>query len=541
MSRLAPEARGPSRWWEPAVGYEVYIRSFADSDGDGVGDLAGVLSRLDHLADLGIDIVWVTPIYPSPMHDHGYDVADYTGVAEVFGTTADLDSLVSACHERGMRLILDLVPNHSSSEHEWFRRSRSSRDDPYRDHYIWRDSAPDGGPPNNWVSHFGGRAWTYDEATGQWWLHLFLPEQPDLNWSNPTVVEEFDGILEHWFARGVDGFRIDVAHALVKDAQLRSNPLSARPTERGGVEMGQVASTWETLEHVHDTDQPAVLDVYRRWRAIADRHDALLLGEVYLLEGDRLLRYVAADDGLHLAFWFGPLYVGWDATGLRRSFDEGVRVAAAARAGLGWVLGSHDRNRVASRLGEGAVGRSRAVALVALQVFAPGVPFLYQGEELGLGDPVIPPEAAQDPIAARQGEHARTRDVARTPMPWTPAPGLGFTAAGEAWLPFGDRGPGDTAEVQAADPDSPLSTYRRLLALRRALGGLAGAPFAWVTEDGPLLAARRGDVVVAVNTGESPMAVPGATGEVRFCTDRSCEGDAAEGFELGSDQAAVLG
>jgi len=529
-----------ARWWQPAVGYEVYIRSFADSDGDGVGDLPGILAHLDHLADLGIDVVWVTPIYPSPMHDHGYDVADYTGVAEVFGTAADVDALVTACHDRGMRLILDLVPNHSSSQHPWFLRSRSSRDDAYRDHYIWRDPAPDGGPPNNWVSHFGGRAWTYDEATGQYWLHLFLPEQPDLNWANPAVADEFDRILEHWFSRGVDGFRIDVAHALVKDDQLRSNPLSAHPQDLGGVEMGQVASQWETLEHVYDTDQPGVLDVYRRWRAIADRHDALLLGEVYLLEGDRLRRYLS-DDGLHLAFWFGPLYVGWDAARLRRSFDDGVQVAAAARAGVAWVLGSHDRNRVASRLGEGEVGRRRAVALATLQMFAPGVPFVYQGEELGLDDAVIPPEAAQDPIAAREGEHARTRDVARTPMPWRPEPGLGFTTADRAWLPFGERGSDDTAQVQAADPDSPLSTYRRLLALRRELAGLAEAPFTWITEDGALLAARRGDVVVAVNTSDSPMQVPSATGTVRFCTDRSCEGEASEGFALAPDQAAVLG
>ncbi|HEY8338341.1 MAG TPA: alpha-amylase family glycosyl hydrolase, partial [Egibacteraceae bacterium] len=246
-------SQGASRWWRGAVGYEVYLRSFADSDGDGVGDLRGVLEHLDHLAWLGVDIVWVTPFFPSPMHDHGYDVADYCGVDPRFGTLADLDALVAAVHARGMRLLIDLVPNHTSSEHPWFRAARSSRDNPYRDYYVWRDPAPDGGPPNNWTSHFGGPAWTFDEATGQYWLHLFLPEQPDLNWANPAVADEFDAILRFWLERGVDGFRIDVAHALAKHPDLPDNP-PADPADADADHA--LTDDFRRLQHIHDVNQP---------------------------------------------------------------------------------------------------------------------------------------------------------------------------------------------------------------------------------------------------------------------------------------------
>lgn len=506
-------------WWRSAVGYEVYVRSFADADGDGVGDLAGLLAHLDHLVDLGVDLVWITPFYPSPMHDHGYDVADYTGVAPEFGTLADVDAVVAAAHRLGLRVIVDLVPNHSSSEHPWFRASRSSRDDPHREYYIWRDPAPDGGPPNNWKSVFGGEAWTLDRQTGQYWLHLFLPEQPDLNWENPAVAEEFDAILRFWLDRGIDGFRVDVAHALMKHPRLEDNPPAPPAGDAPDEAVGSVATSWETIAHVHDVDQPDVLSIYRRWRRIADEYDALLLGEVYLLEADRLMRYVAEDDGLAAAFWFPPLHLRWNLARLRGVLREGVDLALRVQGDIAWVLGSHDRPRMASRYGSGAVGRARALAVATLQLFLPGMPFVYQGEELGLEDGVVPPEDAQDPIAVRGGEPDRGRDVARTPMPWAPGPGLGFTSAERAWLPFGGRTAEDTVEVQRGEPTSPLSTYRRLIKVRRALL-TPDDPFAWLTEDGSLLGLRRGAVLVFANLGEVPVALPSeADGlEVRYST-----------------------
>jgi len=502
------------RWWRSAVGYEVYLRSFADADGDGVGDLPGLRRRLDHLADLGVTLVWVTPFYPSPMHDHGYDVADYTGVAPLFGTLADVDAFVADAHQRGVRVIVDLVPNHSSSEHPWFRAARTSRDDPHRDYYVWRDPAPDGGPPNNWKSVFGGDAWTLDPGTGQYWLHLFLPEQPDLNWANPAVAEEFDAILRFWLERGIDGFRVDVAHSLVKHPDLPDNPPAPPLAKPEDAAVGSVASSWQALAHIHDVDQPDVVSIYRRWRRIADEYDALLLGEVYLLEAERLERYVAEDDGLAAAFWFPPLHLPWHVSRLRAVFREGVDLALRVRGDLAWVQGSHDRPRMVSRYGGGAVGRARALAVATLQLFLPGMPFIYQGEELGLEDGVVPPEEAQDPLAVRQGEHDRSRDVARTPMPWSPEPGLGFTAAPRAWLPFGGRTPEDTVAVQREDPASPLSTYRRLIEVRRRLLD-PNLPFAWEAGDGALIGLRRGSVVVFANCGETPVALPPSSQDLR--------------------------
>jgi len=512
------------RWWLGALGYEVYLRSFADGDGDGVGDLAGLAAKVDHLQALGVDIVWVTPFYPSPMHDHGYDVSDYTGVAAVFGSVADVDALVADLHARGMRLLIDLVPNHTSSEHPWFRAARSSRDDPRREYYIWRDPAPGGGPPNNWKSHFGGDAWTLDETTGQYYLHLFLPEQPDLDWSNPSVHDEFEQILRFWLDRGVDGFRIDVAHALAKHPDLPDQPTAEVPDD---IEMGSTTDDWESLQHVYDTDQPAVVEVYRRWRKVADEYGAALLGEVYILEAHRIDRYLTGE-GLHLAFWFGPLHVPWGAGRLRDVLREGTALAARVDGDVAWVQGSHDRSRNVARYGGGDTGRARGLAVAALQSLLPGTAFVYQGEELGLDDPVLRPEDAQDPIAAREGEYGRTRDVARTPLPWAPGPGLGFSTAERTWLPLGDHPDTETVAVQAGDPASPLAAYRRLLAARRPLvAGVAAHDVEWLTEDGPIVAYRRGDVVVAANCGDGPatLALAGPSAEVRFASDAGREGE----------------
>lgn len=522
-------------WWRETVGYEIYLRSFADSSGDGIGDLPGVLDRLDYLDWLGVNLLWITPFYPSPMHDHGYDVADHTAVDPMFGEIGDVDRLVAAAHQRGMRVIIDLVPNHTSSEHRWFREARSSRDNPYRDYYIWRDPAPDGGPPNNWVSHFGGPAWTFDEATGQYWCHLFLPEQPDLNWANPQVMDEFDEILRFWLERGVDGFRIDVAHALAKHPNLPDLPVAARA---GGT--AAPTSAHERLEHRFDVDQPEVTEIYRRWRRVAEPYGGLLLGEVYLLDAERVARYVRDQDGLHLAFWFKPLHIGWDPAEIRSVLDAALRTTPDC---LSWVQASHDRPRPVTRFGGGDLGRKRALALATVFFGLPGVPFLYQGEELGLTDGRIAPADAQDPIAVREGELDRSRDGARTPMPWKPDTGLGFTRADRPWLPFGGRMPQDTVAVQREDPDSWLHRYRRLIEVRGALPELRHAPLDWVLSDGPVLAYERGgDVIVAANCGDEPAAVPTpGRWSVLFATERSRQHEqVAERAELAPLEAVIL-
>jgi len=498
----------PQRWWTHAVGYEVYLRSFADSTGDGAGDLRGLSQRLDYLAWLGVDIVWITPFYPSPMHDHGYDVQDYTAVHSGFGTLDDFDAVVARAHKLGLRVIIDLVPNHTSSEHPWFRAARESKDNAFRDYYLWRDGGEAAGepqgvvPPNNWVSVFGGRAWTFDERTAQWWLHLFLPEQPDLNWRNPDVREAFQAILTFWLERGVDGFRVDVAHALMKHVDLRDIPAATAVPDPYALSDAASEAEWERHEHVYDVDQADVLEIYQGWRAVAERYDALLLGEVYLHDPVRLARYLNAQDGLHSSFWFKPLHVHFSGQGVRAVLQD---VLAQIPAHLSWVQGSHDRSRAATRFGGGDLGRARSLALGTLFMGLPGTPFLYMGEELGLEDVLVPPERSQDPIAVRHGAPERARDNCRTPMPWRPGAGLGFTTAPDAWLPFGDRQPTDTVEVQRADPASWLSRWRALIAVRHE-AALCLDPFAdpvrWIGADTDVVAYERGDLIVAANCSE---------------------------------------
>ena len=520
-----------AQWWQGAVGYQVYVRSFADGDGDGVGDLVGARERLGHLAELGVDVVWLTPFYPSPHNDHGYDVADYLAVDPVFGTMADLTGLVDDAHALGLKVIVDLVPNHTSDRHPWFVEARTSRSAVRRDWYVWRDPAPDGGPPNNWVSHFGGPAWTFDDATGQYYLHLFLPEQPDLNWDNPEVRAAFDRILEFWLDRGVDGFRIDVAHSLVKDPELRDNPLLGDPPPPDA----SPQEVFAAYEHRHDLDQPGVLDVYRRWRRITSRRDAVLLGEVYLLEPARLTRYVAGDDLLDAAFCFPALKVGWDATTVRKTLASCVE---AGGDGLAWPLSSHDDPRAASRFGSGQVGARRALAYLALLCGLPGVPFLYQGDELGLDDGDV--TAPSDPIAVRN-PGATGRDGSRTPMVWEPGEGFGFTT-GQPWLGFGrNRRDEDCAALQEQDPGSHLNRVRRLLAARRQLPSLTDAtPVEWLDAGAPVVALRRAEVVVAchLGAGTAEVALPGP-GELVHATADDAEIDGAT-LRLPADATAYV-
>jgi alpha-glucosidase len=479
-----------TRWWQGAVGYQVYVRSFADADGDGVGDLPGLRRRLPYLADLGVDVVWITPFYPSPQADHGYDISDHLGVDPTFGDLDDVQGILADAHALGLKVLIDLVPNHVSDQHPWFADALTGRDARHRDRFVWRDGDGPDRPPNNWVSHFGGPAWTYHPPTEQWWMHLFLPEQPDLNWRDPQVRAEFERIVTTWLDRGVDGFRIDVAHSLIEDAEFRDNPVLV-PTLSPDAPPAEV---FDAFEHAHDLDQPEVLDIYRTWNRIAAAHDAVLVGEVYLLDQDQVARYVRDQDALHLSFYFPALKVGWDADAIREVLRRGAEVGGA---GFAWPLSSHDDPHAATRFGGGELGARRAAAYLAVLCALPGVPFLYQGDELGLDDGLI--DTSADPMAVRNPT-SHSRDGSRTPVPWAPGPGFGFTT-GTPWLPFGrNRSDERTAAAQEGDPRSPLERTRALLAVRRELADLRTGPApTWLTDEGPIVAFRRGGVVVVAH------------------------------------------
>jgi alpha-glucosidase len=513
LARLLMSSRAGTSW-PGSVGYEIYLPSFQDGNGDGWGDLAGVTSRLDYLHDLGVDVLWLTPFFPTPMRDHGYDIADYRGVDERFGTMADLDRLLAEAHRRGLSVVADLVVNHTSDRHPWFERSRSSREDPYRDYYIWRDPRPDGGPPNNWMSHFGGPAWTYDEQTGQYYLHLFTSCQPDLHWENPVVADEVDAIIRFWLDRGLDGFRIDTAHCLAKQSGLPDNPLLAEAEVPRG--HGAVAE-WLRQDHRHDLALPAAIDIHQRWRAIADQYQALLVGEVYITDPVRLAAYVDGR-GLHSAFFFGLVEAGWDA----EAIGPMIAAAAAASPSLSWVQSSHDRQRAVTRYGGGQRGWRRWLALSVLLAALPGPLFLYQGEELGLADGIVGVEHDDDPLALGGGV---SRVGCRTPMPWEPGPALGFTSAAQAWMPFGGRSATETVTAQQGDPASPLSVTRRLLAARRELAVAGHGPVDWL-ELGPLVGFRRGDVLAAANLSEQPVTLDASGESWQACFDTNAAGRA---------------
>jgi alpha-glucosidase len=460
-------------WWHSAVIYQIYPRSFQDSDGDGVGDLRGIAGRLDYLVELGVDALWLSPIFPSPMADFGYDVADYCGIDPRFGTLADFDALLAAAHARGLKVLLDLVPNHSSDQHPWFLESRSSRTNPKRDWYIWRDPKPGGGPPNNWISDFGGSSWEWDEGTGQYYLHAFLKEQPDLNWRNPELRAAMLDVLRFWFDRGVDGFRIDVLWHIVKHPDLPDNP--PNPKWRAGL------NEMFKLEQLYSTDQPGVHEIAAQMRDIADGYGArLLIGEIYL-PVDRLVRYYGVGrPGVHLPFNFQLIAAKWDAAEIARRITR-YEAALPEGAWPNWVLGNHDRPRVAARFGE-AQARVAAMLLLTLR----GTPTLYYGDELGMADVAIPPDRVRDPAELRQPGLGIGRDPVRTPMAWDAAPQAGFTN-GEPWLPLHADWATRNVEAQRADPASMLSLHRKLLALRRTHPVLSLGAITDVRAEGDLL------------------------------------------------------
>ena len=510
-------------WWQRGVVYQVYPRSFADSDSDGVGDLAGITGRLDHLAALGVDAVWLSPIFRSPMRDFGYDVADYRDVDPVFGTLEDADRLIAAAHERGIRVVLDFVPSHTSSDHPWFLDARSSRDAEHRDWYVWRDPAHDGGPPNDLVAQFGGPAWTLDEHTGQYWYHSFLPEQPDLDWSNPAVRAAMHDNLRFWFDRGVDGFRIDVLWMIAKDdAPWRDGPVTDAPTGFGG-------DPRNALEH---GDGPATDERLLELRAVADEYpDRVLIGEVYM-EPRRMVRYYGPGGrGAHLPFNTALVTLPWQADEIRAAI-EACEAALPDRAWPNWVLGNHDQSRVATRLGP-AQARVAAMLLLTLR----GTPTLYYGDELGLPDVAVPPGRVVD-VAGRDPE--------RSPMPWTTGPNAGFTG-GAPWLPITDDPGTFSVEAQERDPGSMLALHRRLLVLRRAepalhLGSWTGleAPagvVAYEREHG----GTRFLVLLNVTGNPAPVLLDGAWAiELSTGLDREPGVPAGPTVELRADEGMIL-
>lgn len=469
------------RWWEGGCIYQVYPRSFQDSNGDGIGDLRGIESRLDHIAGLGIDAIWLSPIFPSPMADFGYDVADYCGIEPSFGSMGDFDSLLAAAHARGLKLLLDFVPNHSSDRHPWFIESRASRASPKRDWYIWRDPAPDGGPPNNWTSDFGGSSWEYDAATGQYYLHAFLKQQPDLNWRNPELRAAMLDILRFWLNRGVDGFRIDVLWHILKAENFPDNP----PNPDYHPSMGEKFAVLQT----HSTDQPGIHELIAAMRALADEYhggdECLLIGEIFL-PLPRLMSYYGVDGGkgVHLPFNFELIETAWDARMIAR-FIADYEAGLPAGAWPNWVLGSHDAKRIAGRLGE-AQARVAAMLLLTLR----GTPTLYQGDEIGIGDVHIPPRQLRDPRQLREPGLGLGRDPSRTPMAWDVSPHAGFSTA-DPWLPLHADWRTRNVAGQQQDPNSMLNLYKALLRLRRANPALATGDYAEVAAEGNVIAYRR--------------------------------------------------
>jgi alpha-glucosidase len=490
-------------WWRSAVIYEIYVRSFADANGDGVGDLAGVRSRLRYVRDLGVDAIWLTPFYRSPMADHGYDVADHRAVDPLFGDLGDVDELLQEAHSLGLRVIVDLVPNHTSHEHAWFQAALAARaGSAERARYIFRPGQGRNGevPPNDWLSVFGGPAWT-QVPDGEWYLHLFTAEQPDLNWRYPEVPQEFESILRFWLDRGVTGFRVDVAHGLFKDPAL---PDAGAEQFYGRLADRKPSPQW---------DQDDVHAVYRAWRRIVDSYDGerILVAEAWVYPPERLARYVRADE-MHQAFNFDFLQTPWDAGELHRSIEWSIAASRNVGSNSTWVLSNHDVERHVSRYGGGMLGHRRARAALLLLLALPGSAYLYQGEELGLPFVNLPDAALRDPVWERSRHTIRGRDGSRVPMPWggdEPPFQFGANGTRAAWLPVPRSWRGLTVETQSRDPHSMLSLYRQALRLRRGERALRGEAFAWC-ESPPqtLVFARDPDVVCAVNLGSEAVRLP---------------------------------
>jgi alpha-glucosidase len=522
-------------WWRRGVFYQVYPRSFQDSDGDGVGDLGGILKRLPYLKELGIDAVWLSPVFPSPMVDFGYDISDYTGIDPVFGTMEDFDALIAAAHQADLKLILDLVPNHTSDQHAWFIEARSSRENPKRDWYIWRDPQPGGGPPNNWLSEFGGSAWEYDSATGQYYYHAFLAQQPDLNWRNRQVREAIYEVMRFWLRKGVDGFRVDVIWHLIKDAEFRDNP--PNPHYREG------RPPHEKVLTQYSTDQPEVHEVIAEMRRVTDEFEArVLIGEIYL-PLHRLVAYYGNDlTGAQMPFNFALLSTLWSARSIERIIED-YEKALPAGAWPNWVLGNHDRPRVASRVGP-EQARVAAMLLFTLR----GTPTLYYGDEIGMRQLPIPPDDIRDPFEKNVPGIGVGRDGCRTPMQWSAEPNAGFSTV-NPWLPLANDAAHENVVNLGADKTSILSLYKALIALRRSLPQLVTGSYEPVAAQGDILLYRRrgedGAVAVALNLGGEPVSVTSSSisfgGEILLSTFLDRTGETIDGvLDLRANEGVII-
>ena len=497
-------------WWHDAILYQVYVRSFADSDGDGIGDLEGIRSRLGYLELLGVDGLWLTPFYRSPMADHGYDVADPRDVDPLFGDLAAFDRLVADAHERGIRITVDLVPNHTSNAHEWFQAALAAGPgSPERDRYLFRDGlGADGSlPPNNWVSVFGGSAWTRVDGAhdGQWYLHLFAPEQPDLNWANPDVRADLARTMRFWLDRGVDGFRIDVAHGLAKpdglpdmDPQLLASLASA--------------SFVDAADPRFDRDE--VHEIHRMIRKVLDEYPgSMAVGEIWVAGDERFARYVRPDE-LHLGFNFHLVDAAFDADAVRSAIEHSLAAVASAGAEPTWTLSNHDVVRHVTRYGGGSVGTRRARAMALVELALPGVVYLYNGEELGLPNVELPEWALQDPQWERSGHTQPARDRGRVPMPWEGTePPFGFSPGGRSWLPMPYEWAALTVEAQLEDPDSVLCLYRQAVELRKTHRAFFGDSLEWYGAPAGCFAFRRkgGGLICALNSTSGPVPLPPGT------------------------------
>ena len=514
---IGPTDRLP--WWQTEVVYQIYPRSFADSNGDGIGDLEGVRAHLDHLVHLGVGAVWLSPFYRSPMADFGYDVSDHCDVDPVFGDLDEADALIAAAHERGLRVLLDFVPNHVSDQHPWFQAALTGRDDPHRDWFHWRDPAPDGGPPNNWSAAFGPEsAWTLDEASGQYYLHLFLPEQPDVDWNHPGVVEGMHDVLRFWMDRGVDGFRADVVHCIGKDPEL-----------------ADMADELVGLPAMLQDFGPGTHEQLRGLRRLLDSYpgERVIVGETYVLDREQMMSYLGQGDELHLAFNFLPMHCPWEAGRWREELVAAYQLAEARGSWPTWVLSNHDTPRHRTRYGSEARARAAAVLLLTLR----GTPFLYMGEELGLRDAEVPDDRIVDPGG---------RDGCRAPLPWTTAEGHGWDV--DPWLPFPPDAAAHSVRAEDGDPESMLTLYRELLRLRRAVPALHRGTIELLDAPDDVIRWRRhaapapgeaddvpATVEVAVNFADRPVAGAVSEGPWLGGTHRD-----ATGTTLGPDEARVV-
>ena len=518
-------------WWQYGVFYQIYPRSFQDSDADGVGDIRGIVSRLSYLQALGVDAIWLSPIFPSPMADFGYDISDYTGVDPLFGTMADLEALLGAARAAGLKVILDLVPNHTSDQHPWFVDSRRSKDNPKRDWYIWRDPAPDGGPPNNWLSEFGGSAWQYDAATGQYYYHAFLSQQPDLNWRNPAVRQAIHDVMRFWLRKGVDGFRVDVIWHLIKDAEFRDNP--PNPAFREG------RPPHERSLPIHSTEAE-VHDVIAGMRRVMDEFDPrVLIGEIYL-PPERLVAYYGKDlSGAQLPFNFALLSAPWNVRAIEKIIHD-YEAALPPGAWPNWVLGNHDRPRVASRVGH---DQARVAAMLLLTLR--GTPTLYYGDEIGMRQVAIAPDQVRDPFEKNVPDIGVGRDGCRTPMQWDATRYAGFSTSAP-WLPVADDSVRENVVNLAADARSILTLYKALIGLRKKLPLLQLGNWVPVAAEGDLLLYRRerdgNAVMIALNLGDQPVSIAaGLNGTILLSTFLDRERETIEGaVDLRGNEGVII-